>query len=172
MYKTYKYLTPEEHNHLTPEEQWLEMKYVRTRSILIFYILSVTLFSMVILLALLIDAATVHAQEITDAQGIRCVIGEASNQGQIGMEAVADAIQNRALIIKKPLNGIYGCKSPHIDKEPKWVWEMARKAWERAKTGNISMGATHWENINAFGKPQWAYKLKEVYRYKDHVFYK
>jgi len=28
-----------------------------------------------------------------------------------------------------------------------------------------------WENITAFGKPSWYNDVREVYRYKDHVFF-
>lgn len=114
----------------------------------------------------MILVAICHA-EVSDEIGVRCVIGEASNQGLGGMTAVADALQNRGTT-----KGVYGCKSPHVDKEPSWVWKMARKAWQGAKTANPTQGASFWENVKAFGKPYWADSLVKTVLIKDHQFYK
>lgn len=104
--------------------------------------------------------------DTTDTYAWRAIIGEASNQGYEGMLAVACGIRNRG-----HLYGVYGINSPHIDKEPEWVWRMAKKAWEESKDNRIHTG-THWENVKEFGKPYWADSMIEVYRYKDHIFYK
>ena len=82
------------------------------------------------------------------------------------MLAVAVGIRNRGT-----LQGVYGLKAKHICKEPKYVWDMARKAWNESKVNRIH-SATHWENIKAFGKPYWVKNMTLVYRYKDHNFYK
>ena len=102
----------------------------------------------------------------TDAQAIRAVIGEASNQGYKGMLVVACGIRNRGT-----LQGVYGLNARHIYTEPKWVWEMAKKAWTESLINRIHKG-TSWENIKAFGTPLWVKGMTEVYRYKDHIFYK
>ena len=100
----------------------------------------------------------------TDINCIRACIGEASSQGYQGLLAVAVGIRNRGT-----LQGVYGLNARHIDREPKWVWDLARKAWQESKYNRIH-SATHWESID-FKKPKWAYKMKEVYRYKEHIFY-
>ena len=97
---------------------------------------------------------------------VRAIIGEASNQGYIGMEAIASGIRNRG-----HLRGVLGTNAPHVDSEPTWVWKMAKKAWYASKTKRLHSG-THWENIKAFGKPYWAENMVEVARIWDHVFYK
>jgi len=102
----------------------------------------------------------------TDTYAWRAIIGEASNQGYDGMLAVAVGIRNRG-----SLYGVYGLNAKHIDKEPEWVWRLAKKAWEESKDNRIHTG-THWENIKEFGEPYWVKSMVEVYRYKDHVFYK
>jgi hypothetical protein len=104
--------------------------------------------------------------EINDKQAVRAIIGEASNQGYKGMLAVAVGIRNRGT-----LQGVYGINAKHVDMQPNWVWDKARKAWKESKTNRIHTG-THWENIKAFGKPYWADSLIKVYKYKDHIFYK
>jgi len=120
----------------------------------------------VILMLLLIMVVFAKAEGINDKVAIKAIVGEASNQGYQGMLAVAVAIRNRGT-----LQGVYGLKAKHIDKEPKWVWLMAEKAWEESKYNRIHSG-THWENIKAFGKPYWLKNMILVYQYKDHNFYK
>ena len=104
---------------------------------------------------------------ISDSMAIRAIIGEAGNQGERGMLAVACAIRNRGT-----LKGVYGVKAKHVDKEPAYVWTMARKAWADSAVKDITNGATHWENIKAFGKPYWVKSMVKVYEHKDHIFYK
>lgn len=107
------------------------------------------------------------AQEpISDNQAVRAIVGEASNQGYNGMLALACGIRNRGT-----LSGVYGLHAKHVDKEPKWVWDMARRAWIESEHNRIHYG-DHWENICAFGRPVWAEKMEKIYEYKDHVFYK
>lgn len=115
---------------------------------------------------LLIFHSTAYSRSFTDTDAIRAIIGESSNQGYQGMLAVAVGIRNR-----DSLAGVYGLKAKHIDNEPKYIWDLAKKAWIESKTNRIHSG-THWENIKAFGKPYWVKKLKLVYQYKDHNFYK
>ena len=106
------------------------------------------------------------AVSFNDNLCIRAIIGEASNQGYQGMLAVAVGIRNRGT-----LQGVYGVRAKHIDKQPKWVWEQAKKAWEESKHNRIHSG-THWENIKAFGTPYWVKDMVKVYEHKDHIFYK
>jgi hypothetical protein len=69
------------------------------------------------------------------------------------------------------LLGVYGLKAKHVDNEPQYVCDMARKAWAESAHNLIHTG-THWENIKAFGKPYWIKNMQLVYQYKDHNFYK
>jgi hypothetical protein len=108
-----------------------------------------------------------HTADIPDDLAVKAIMGEASNQGYKGMLAVAGAIHNRGT-----LKGVYGVKARHIYKEPQWVWAMAKKAWLESATNDITNGATHWENIKAFGKPYWVKSMVKVFEYKDHIFYK
>jgi len=115
----------------------------------------------------LISLSAITAQaEIEQEQAVRAVIGEASNQGYHGMLAVACGIRNRGNLM-----GVYGVRARHVDHEPMWVWDMARQAWEDSEDNRIHDG-DHWENVGTFGIPSWAYGMVEVYRHKDHVFYK
>lgn len=118
-------------------------------------------------LSLLIAGCSLAHAEVPEEKAVRTIIGEAANQGYIGMVAVAEVLRTRG-----SLKGFYGYKAPHVDKQPEWVWKMARKAWEASKTSHYAKGADHFENVKAFGCPSWVRNCIEVFRYKDHVFYK
>jgi len=124
---------------------------------------------LLVLLGLIVSlfATCSRAHAFSDEQAIRAIIGEAANQGEIGMTAVAEVIRTRG-----SLKGIYGYKASHVDKQPAWVWKQARRAWYASKTTNYTRGAQHFENIKAFGCPYWVKDCYETFRYKDHVFYK
>ncbi len=101
---------------------------------------------------------------------VLCMIGEAENQGYIGLLAVAEAIRNRGT-----LRGVYGCQAKRVLEErfSEQTYQLAQQAWlDSAEEGDITNGATMWENVKAFGKPSWAYKMVETARIGDHVFYK
>lgn len=117
---------------------------------------------------ILIKSCTfVHAAEIPEETAVGCLIGEAANQGYEGLLYVGEALRKRGSTV-----GVYGCKASHIYKEPKWVWDMARKAWHESASTNHTQGADHWENIKSFGKPYWADSMVKTLAYKDHVFYR
>ena len=109
----------------------------------------------------------VFADEIPEETAIRCIVGEAANQGEQGMLALAEALRNRGTT-----KGVYGCKAQHINKQPSWVFTKARQAWRQSLNSNLTNGAKHWENVKAFGEPYWAKKMVKTYEYKDHTFYK
>lgn len=116
-------------------------------------------------IALLIFTSEVRA-EIPMDLAIRAIVGEAANQGETGMIAVAEAIRNRG-----HLRGVYGLKRD-LTKEPAWVFQRAEKAWQLSAGTNLVNGADHWENVKAFGKPKWADSMIITATIGDHVFYK
>lgn len=114
---------------------------------------------------------TVASESINNKQAILAIIGEAENQDWEGMYAVACAIRNRGT-----LKGVYGIYALRVinHKYSKFTYALAELAWHNSeyRKDDITNGATHWENINAFGKPYWVKDMVETFRYKDHVFYK
>jgi len=121
----------------------------------------------VIALALFLTQGSAYAAIPTD-QAVRAIIGEAANQGRSGMYAVACAIRNRGT-----LNGVYGLRARHVDRQPGWVWDRARAAWrDSAYKADVTKGATHWENEKAFGKPYWAKHMHRTVTIGDHTFYR
>lgn len=107
-----------------------------------------------------------EASEIPQAQAIRAIVGEAENQGLEGMTAIAEAIRNRG-----HLKGVYGCRR-NLTATPKWVFSQAEKAWKASENSNLVAGADHWENVDAFGMPYWAKKMKVTAKVKDHTFFR
>lgn len=105
--------------------------------------------------------------QIRDDLAVRAILGEASNQGFDGMLAVASALRNRGT-----LQGVYGLKAKHVDRQPAKVWEQARKAWTTSATRSTVGKATHWDNVRAFGRPYWVKDMVLVVRIGDHWFYK
>lgn len=104
--------------------------------------------------------------EVPTNLAIRAIIGEAGGEGFIGMKAVAEAIRNRG-----HLKGVYGLKAKHVDREPKWVWDMARKAWEASQTSNLVDGAQFWESTD-FKTPYWAKSMTETAHIGKHKFWR
>lgn len=107
--------------------------------------------------------------DIEEATAVRCIIGEAGNQGDHGMLVLAEALRNRGTT-----KGVYGCAASHIDREPAWVFEKARKAWRDSATTNFTNGANFWGSNLVDGK--WIKRMEltmtKTYEYRDHQFFK
>lgn len=137
--------------------------------------IEIIIFFAIFTLIVCLIAGCAWSYDIPRDRAVNAIIGEAENQGFQGMLAVACGIVNRGT-----LHGVYGEHSPRVKNRlysPK-ILNQANLAWSLATHPDIEDncdflgGATHWENIKAFGKPSWVYGMKETYRYKDHVFYK
>lgn len=107
------------------------------------------------------------AGPIRDADAVRAIIGEAGGEGRAGMLAVACAIRNRGT-----LTGVYGLNARQVDHQPEYVWRAARGAWTASASRDITCGATHWENVSAFGVPAWARSMTVTTNIGHHVFFK
>ena len=104
--------------------------------------------------------------EVPEAQAIRILIGEASGEGERGMQAVAEVLRRR-----NSTRGFYGLNAPHVDKQPAWVWSMARRAWKKSSASNITRGADHFEGTD-FRTPKWARGKVPVATIGKQKFYK
>jgi hypothetical protein len=121
------------------------------------------------IICLLLYSIVANAKEIKDEEAVMCVIGEAEGEGEIGMEAVAEAIRNRG-----SLKGVYGCSAPRVRKQlySDRILHQAQRAWERsAGDGDITFGATHWEGT-AFKTPYWAKDMIVTATIGNQRFYK
>jgi len=127
------------------------------------YTIMATIINIILLLCF---CSVARAEVIPEGVALRCVIGEASNQGLEGMKAVSSALRNRGTV-----KGVYGCKSGLADKEPEWVWKMARRAWRESAFRDFANSGTHWENVRAFGLPYWAKNMRVTLKLGDHWFF-
>lgn len=116
--------------------------------------------------ALLLCSASVKAA-VTQADAVRIIIGEAANQGYQGMLGVADVLRR-----KNSTAGFYGIRNRIVDKQPQWVWRMAEKAWKESAKRDVTHGATHFENVRAFGWPEWARGMTVACVIRDQTFFK
>lgn len=115
-----------------------------------------------------LNTSPAHA-DVSAHNAIQTIVGEASGQGLDGMIAVGEVLRRRGSV-----KGFYGFKAMEKRKEPQAQWDMAKIAWERSRTSNLTRGATLFENIEAFGFPKsWnKSKVKFVTKIKDHSFFR
>jgi hypothetical protein len=108
------------------------------------------------------------AQEINDKQATLAIIGEAEDQGYVGMLAVACTLRNRGT-----LKGVFGLSSPRVRKHlySNEIYQMAKMAWEESAKLDVTHGATHFES-DRFPLPYWAKSMKVTFKHKNHIFYK
>jgi hypothetical protein len=107
-----------------------------------------------------------YGDEIPEDRAVKAIIGEAASEGYDGMLAVAAAIRNRGT-----LRGVYGERAPHVVREPRRIWDLARKAWRESAGVDPTGGADHWESIN-FKKPAWADSMTKTVLIGKHQFYR
>ena len=114
--------------------------------------------------------AHASVQSVPDKLAVSIILGEAANQGPAGMQAVGEVLRRVgpskfSTLKRKDLKQF-------IARQPQWVHRIAQKAWENSAKSDLSRGATHYENVKAFGRPRWARNMVETTRIKDHVFFK
>jgi hypothetical protein len=106
------------------------------------------------------------------------IAAEAAGEGEIGMYAVACVIQNRMnkekLSAKEIVNKhkqFFGATAKNRKKLYMSVKDVADSiASNIGKLKDITYGATHFENIRAFGTPKWS--KNQCAKIGNHVFYK
>lgn len=123
-----------------------------------------------IILLILLTPTLSHAN-IGEDKAVRCILGEARNQGYTGMLAIAEFIR------KNGADRLVGCNAKI--KYSEWEYldstgllQTAWRAWYDSKYTDIIGDSTHFENIDIFGEPSWAYGMKKTVKINDHQFYK
>lgn len=104
------------------------------------------------------------------------IVGEAVGEGYEGMYAVACVYRNR---LRKGLPlGCTALKRTDLDsfvnrqgeKYKKMVEKIVRKVFIE-NSPDVTNGATHYENIRAFGCPYWAKKMRVTAKIGNHTFF-
>lgn len=120
--------------------------------------------------ALLILLITNPAAANSDDLHIRAILGEAEDQGEIGMLAVACSIKNRP----EGLEGVDGLHSDRYLRADKEHQEMAKVAWYRAQYPSecdFMQGADMWHS-GEFPDLWRGLALKFIDKIGDHYFYR
>lgn len=125
----------------------------------------------------LLFAAVLTLPSVAHAQPAvwKVLLAEADNQGYEGMYAVACVIRNRS----GDLSGFCGAKRWDLDafcrRQGNKLIATAKDIEHRVLKANgpdTTNGATHFENVRAYGMPEWARNMRVVKRIKDHTFFK
>lgn len=135
-------------------------------------------FVIAIIFTLFLGLRASSGHDLNKVEVVQAIMGEGRGEGRswddwegkkISMTAIAEAIRNRGT-----LKGVYGRSAKNND--PVWIKEKCEKlaieAWEDSETTNLTNGATHWENVKAFGEPWWAKSMSITAEIGNHVFYK
>ena len=104
----------------------------------------------VVALAVLLRIGVSASAAVSERDAVRAIVGEAAGEGVNGMRAVASVLRTRG-----SLKGFYGYHGKHVDKQPAWVFEQARRAWRESATKDYANGATHFESTD-FKRPTWS----------------
>lgn len=105
------------------------------------------------------------------------LIAESCSEGYTGMYAVACVVRNR--IDKGMTPGLCALKRKDLNrfvlrqgkKQEQWAKEIVERVFFK-NSPDITGGATHYENIQAFGSPKWAKKMKVTCKIGRHTFMK
>lgn len=104
-------------------------------------------------------------------QAVAAILGEASNQGNDGMLAVACALRNRGT-----LSGVYGIKNPVVTQATPQVRAQALNAWHQSATAagprDLTGGATHWGTREDVRKAAFYSRLTFTVKIGDHYFFR
>ncbi len=145
----------------------IQDKYIKKLSAIFVFLVTLIVVLLITLFLAVKCAESAQISTISEDVGVRCIIGESASEGLLGMTAVAEALRNRG-----HTGGVYGCSAKFVDNEPKWVWDLAAKAWAASATSNMVYGADMWENIVAFGKPSWYNCVVKTTTIGNHTFFK
>ena len=140
-----------------------------------------TMLAALIAVLLVFGCALAFAEPEYQTQAIaETLAAEAGGEGYHGMQAVANVIAARArqqhktpYQIVSQRNQFFGFTSKNRRK----LYLQVKKSADYLATNIMSLpditgGATCFENIRAFGKPQWTKKMIRTVTIKNHTFYK
>lgn len=104
---------------------------------------------------------------------VALLVSEAGDQGYGGLLAVAEVLRNRGWRTAG-FSGLHR-KELHdfVSRQPRRVFRDARRAIAEARRGSDTVkGATHFDNVGAFGRPRWASGMRQVAEVGSHVFWR
>ena len=101
------------------------------------------------------------------------VLTEAAGEPYEGKVGVAEVIRNRGW----SQEGFIGIQRRDVrrflSQQPAWVHEQARRALREARAGsNLTRRATHFENVEAFGRPVWERNMEVTSKIGRLIFFR
>ena len=138
---------------------------------------------LVCMLALGLVFSEAHAAQKEQETVAAVLVLEAGGEGRAGMEAVFEVIQNRARggktlyeVVTAPaqfssLNGLSPAAAIVKARKSK-AWPLAMQIVTAARRTNHTRGATHFDNVGAFGTPRWAKNAAITAKVGHHTFFK
>ena len=104
---------------------------------------------------------------------VQVILTEAAGESEEGQVAVGEVLRNRHW----SLRGFAGLKRPDLKQflagQNVQAVARAQRSLLRARGGShIVGGATHFENVEAFGMPWWAKKMRVTAKISHHTFFK
>ena len=140
-----------------------------------FILYRLVLFTVIAVVILLMAHANANAEE----QPLwKLVVAEAANQGYEGMYAVTCVVRNR--VQADMTIGLSAAHRRDLDRfvsaQPQTVQDTARTIVDIVANGggDTTNGALYFENINAYGWPEWTKgkHIKVLKVINDHTFFK
>ena len=104
---------------------------------------------------------------------VEIILTEAVGEGEAGMLGVAEVLRNRHWSTAG-FAGIRRQDKKHFLQElNQESRRLAGRCLQRARGGSSTVhGATHFENVEAFGMPKWAKGMKRVVKLGSHTFFR
>ena len=104
---------------------------------------------------------------------VQVILTEAAGESEEGQVAVGEVLRNRHW----SLRGFSGIRRPDLqrflERQDAKTIAGAKRSLLRARGGSyIAGGATHFENVEAFGMPWWAKKMRVTAKIGRHTFFK
>lgn len=109
-------------------------------------------------------------ENYNDDLAVRVILGEAADQSFRGKVAVGEVIRNRGKI--KGFSSTLKDLDRFSREQPERTRTQARLAWIVSRFTNFTRGADHFDNVKAFGEPEWAKGMKKTVKIGDTQFYK
>lgn len=103
----------------------------------------------------------------------KTLVAEAASEGYDGMLAVAEVMRARDWSLKPFCASRRKDLAAFVARQPKSCRDAAHRALEAARAGSRTVnGATHYENVEAFGTPDWARGKEPVAKVGRHTFWR
>ena len=131
---------------------------------------SKTSYRLVLLSAIIAVAGMIVFYAATSRLPVRIIAAEAGNQGLRTMMGVGEVIRNRGSfkgfsVLQKDVESVWKNELPSVR-------HKAELAWMLSALTHFTRGATHFENVRAFGLPPWASEMRATAVLDGFVFFK